>query len=73
MSQRRRPWLALLGALLLWVGLAGTVLFAAAAVWLLVEGTQPSWIIFAVTVPVGVLGWWLVRRSGVPLGEALNI
>ncbi|MBM9465628.1 hypothetical protein JL108_19430 [Aeromicrobium sp. YIM 150415] len=73
MSSRRRHWLAFWGALLLWSGLACTALFAAAAVWLLVDGSQPSWIILAVTVPMGLVGWWLIRRSGVPVGEALNL
>ena len=65
--------LALFGALLFWVGLAATVLFAAAAIYLAATGTGADWIIFAFTVPPLVIGWLMVRRSGVPFGDAINL
>ncbi|MFE4463736.1 hypothetical protein ACFRCR_01340 [Oerskovia sp. NPDC056781] len=73
-TPKERPFVALIGALLFLAGAAFTALFAAAAVWLLVtDGDPPAWGIFAVTVPVGAVGFWLVRISRVPLGEVLNI
>lgn len=69
----RRLFLALLGALLFWAGSALTLLFLAAAIWLLTEGREPSWILLAVTVPTAIVGWWIIRRSGVRMSEALNI
>jgi hypothetical protein len=68
-----RRVVAILGALLFWAGVTMTVLFVAAAIWLLVDGTQPAWIILAVTVALTAVGAGIVRWSRVPFGEALNI
>ena len=65
--------LALFGALLFWVGLAATVLFAAAVIYLVATGSSADWILFAFTVPPVVVGWLMVRRSNVPFGEAINL
>ena len=65
--------LALFGALLFWFGLAATLLFAAAAIYLAVTGAGADWIILAFTVPPLVIGWLMVRRSGVPFGDAINL
>ncbi|RCK71285.1 hypothetical protein DT076_02280 [Desertihabitans brevis] len=70
---RGRRVLALLGALLFWFGLSMTLLFVAAAVWLLAHGTSPSWVVLAVTVACAVLGRLLIRLSGAPLSDALNV
>ncbi|MBD7999536.1 hypothetical protein [Oerskovia gallyi] len=71
---RERPFVALIGALLFVAGVALTALFAAVAIWNLVHGGRGgAWGIFAVTVPVGALGFWLIRVSRVPVGDALNI
>ena len=64
--------LALIGSLLFWAGLVSTVLFIAAAIYLLATGSSPDWVIFAFTVPALVIGGLMVRTSGVPFGEALN-
>lgn len=70
-SSQPRPLLGLAGALMFWGGLCFTLLFGAAAVWLLATGSQPSWILLAATASVCLIGLWLVRISGVPLGEAM--
>ncbi|KJQ53848.1 hypothetical protein [Microbacterium sp. SA39] len=70
-SSQPRPILGLVGALMFWAGLCCTILFGAAAVWLLATGSQPSWILLAVTAGVCLAGWGLVKASGVPLGEAM--
>ena len=73
-TPRERPFVALIGALLFLAGVVLTALFAAVAIWNLVHGERGvAWGIFAVTVPVGAVGLWLVRISRVPLGEVLNI
>ncbi|MBD7949446.1 hypothetical protein [Oerskovia rustica] len=73
-TPRERPFVALIGALLFLAGVVLTALFAAVAIWNLVQGERGgAWEIFAVTVPVGALGFWLIRVSRVPLGEVLNI
>ncbi|WP_243232777.1 hypothetical protein [Microbacterium sp. CIAB417] len=69
---KQRPVLALIGGLVFWAGAALTLLFAAAAIWLLFQGTQPAWWLLAVTVVIGLLGWGLIRVSRVPFGDAIN-
>jgi hypothetical protein len=69
----RRPRLALLGALLFWGGTVMTVLFVAAAVWLLANDGQPAWVLLLVSVLVAALGAGVVRLSRVPFSDALNI
>ncbi|MBD3943041.1 hypothetical protein IF188_15200 [Microbacterium sp. NEAU-LLC] len=72
-SRKQRPLVALIGGVLFWLAASATLLFAAAAVWLLINGQQPAWIIFAVTVPLCALAVWLIRISRVPFGDALNV
>ncbi|WP_129658321.1 hypothetical protein [Rothia halotolerans] len=73
MSPReQRPVIAFLGACLLWGAIGLGLLFAAAAVWLLVQGEQPSWVLLAVVVIAGAGGYGLIRLSRVPLGDAMN-
>jgi len=72
-SRKQRPVIALIGAVLFWLAAASTFLFVIAAVWLLINGQQPAWIIFAVTVPLGALAVWLIKISRVPFGDALNV
>jgi len=71
--RKRRPVLAVIGALVLWGGVACTLLFGAAAAWLLTQGLHPSWILLAASAALALLGLLLVRLSRVPLGEALNL
>ncbi|MDQ0726362.1 hypothetical protein [Microbacterium sp. W4I20] len=68
-----RPLLGLLGALMFWGGLSFTLLFAGVFVWLLVTGSQPSWVLLGVTAAFCLVGLWLVRVSGVPLSEAMQL
>lgn len=73
-TPKERPFVALIGALLFLAGVVLTALFAAVAIWNLVHGERgAAWGIFAVTVPVGAVGLWLVRISRVPLSEVLNL
>ncbi|GAA2933608.1 hypothetical protein GCM10010458_16140 [Microbacterium luteolum] len=66
-----RPLLGLVGALLFWGGLCFSILFGAVGVWLLATGSQPSWILLAVTAGVCLAGLGVVKWSGVPLSEAM--
>lgn len=71
--QKQRRALALIGALTFWIGVASTVLFGAAAVWLLFQGDQPSWILLLACAALIPAGWLLVRASGIRLGDALIV
>lgn len=68
-----RPLLGLVGALLFWGGLSFTLLFGAVSIWLLATGSQPSWILLAVTAGACLVGLGVVKVSGVPLGEAMML
>ncbi|MBW9094831.1 hypothetical protein JNB62_14150 [Microbacterium jejuense] len=72
-SRKQRPLVALIGAVLFWLSASLTLLFGAAAVWLLINGQQPAWIILAVTVPVCALAVGLIKISRIPFGDALNV
>jgi hypothetical protein len=68
-----RRVVAIVGALLFWVGVVGTVLFVAAGIWLLVNDSQPAWILLVVSVSLIGIGLGTVRWSRVPLSDALNM
>ena len=72
-SRKQRPLVAVIGGVLFWLSASSTVLFGAAAVWLLFNGQQPAWIILAVTVAVGALAVGLIKLSRIPFGDALNV
>lgn len=72
-SRKQRPMVALIGGVLFWLVAAATFLFVIAAVWLLINGQQPAWIILAVTLPLGALALWLIKISRIPFGDALNV
>lgn len=56
-----------------WGGLSFTLLFGGVSVWLLATDSSPSWILLAVTSGVCLAGLWVVRVSGVPLSEAMQL
>ncbi|WP_261165048.1 hypothetical protein [Microbacterium sp. Marseille-Q6965] len=72
-TSKRRRILAAIGAMLFAGGAGMSLLFAVAAVWLLVEGTEPAWIVLAATAALAVLGLGIVKLTGVRLGDALNL
>lgn len=65
--------MALVGAILFWIGAATTCLFTAACIWLFFDGSSPTWALIPICGAVWLLGILLVRRSGIPLGDAINL
>ncbi|GAB3754280.1 hypothetical protein [Microlunatus parietis] len=76
-GKRERAVLAIVGSILVWGGFGVSALLAVVAVVLTVQGSPVAWpallILIAVAALVGLLGLWIVRRSNVPLGDALNL
>ncbi|WP_109471932.1 hypothetical protein [Ornithinimicrobium cavernae] len=74
--KKERLLLAILGGLLVLGGFAISAFMLVVSVVLTVQGERVEWpwmaggiVVFAV---IGLVGVWVVRRSGVPLGDAIN-
>lgn len=74
--KKERLWLALIGAILTLGGLGFAAFMLVVGVITAFQGDTVDWgplgIGIVLTGLIGLLGVWLVRRSGVPLGDALN-
>lgn len=75
-QRKRRLWLALVGVFIALVGVCIAVVAAAGFTDAFSRGTAPGFVgssVFAVAaVAVVAFGLWVTRRSGVPLGDALD-
>lgn len=73
----QRRGLALLGGLLTLGGFGIAAFTGVASIVLAVQGKPVDWagvgILVGGAAVLGLLGVWIVRRSGVPIGDAINI
>lgn len=74
--KKERLWLALIGGLLVVGGYGLAAFIVVAAIIVAAQGDPVDWpwivgggVALAL---VGTFGVWVVRRSGVPLGDAIN-
>ncbi|MFC7622766.1 hypothetical protein [Microlunatus sp. GCM10028923] len=76
-KKRERVLLAIVGGILVWGGFGLAALQVIVAIVLTVQRSPVAWpwlaVSVAITTLVGLLGLWIVRRSNVPLGDAMNL
>lgn len=74
--KKERLLLAILGGILVLFGFAISAFLIVVAVIIAIQGGTVDWVGIAVgvviTALIGLLGVWIVRRSGVPIGDAIN-
>ncbi|SEA07183.1 hypothetical protein SAMN02910418_00873 [Bowdeniella nasicola] len=67
-----RRWIPLLGAIILWLGIAFTVLMVAVVIYNVVNGDPVSWVVFPIALGLNLLGYVLIRFSGERFGDVMN-
>ncbi|WP_250505842.1 hypothetical protein [Bowdeniella massiliensis] len=67
-----RRWIALLGAIILWLGIAFTLLMAAVVIYNVVKGDPVSWVVFPIALGWNLLGYALIKFSGERFGDVMN-
>ncbi len=67
-----RRWIALLGAITLWLGIAFTLLMVAVVIYNVVNGNPVSWVVFPIALGWNLLGYALIKFSGERFGDVMN-